>query len=209
MAQIEKIERLQDKARKQTSKRSKRKEELASFAIDALKQLGYARTSLRDIAEHSGVSVGMLHYYFEDKVDLISYCVLKYKQDFVNEMDGVLDASSGLDTIAEDLAEGLSASVRDNAETHRLWYDIRTQALFEENFQEVVNELETGLIEFMQRFVSKVGLPVEMALPVYLTLDGAFRYYLQRHLFGDANAVDDFRAAVKLQVSELVAQVRG
>ncbi|MFT6451158.1 MAG: AcrR family transcriptional regulator [Halocynthiibacter sp.] len=209
MAQLEKIERLQDKARKQSSKRSKRKEELASFAIDALKQLGYARTSLRDIAEHSGVSVGMLHYYFEDKVDLISYCVRKYKEDFIAEMDGVLDGSAGLDTIAEDFAIGLSGSVRDNAETHRLWYDIRTQALFEESFQEVVCELEDGLVELVRRFVKKIELSLDMVLPVYLSLDGAFRYYLQRHLFGDANAVRDFHDAVKTQMGALVEQARG
>lgn len=208
MAQIEKIERLHDRARKQSTKRSKRKEELANFAIDALKQLGYARTSLRDIAEHSGVSVGMLHYYFEDKVDLISYCVRKYKQDFIIEMDGVLDASVGFDTIAEDFADGLSGSIRDNAETHRLWYDIRTQSLFEESFQGVVGELEDGLVELVHRFIKKIGLPAELALPVYLSLDGAFRYYLQRHLFGDGAAVADFHSVVKMQMGALVEQAR-
>ena len=73
MTKLEKIDKLETKARKRSAKRSRRKDELALAAIDALKQLGYARTSLRDIAEISGVSVGMLHYYFEDKTDLITF----------------------------------------------------------------------------------------------------------------------------------------
>jgi hypothetical protein len=32
------------------------------------------------------MSLGMLHYYFEDRSDLIIYCVRIYKQDFVAGM---------------------------------------------------------------------------------------------------------------------------
>lgn len=206
MSRLQKTERLHDKALKLSSKRAQRKQELANSAIDTLKQLGYARTSLRDIAEQSGMSVGMLHYYFEDKVDLISFCVRKYKKDFIAEMDKVLLASPGVDTLAEDVAGGLSKSIHYDAETHRLWYDIRTQALFEHSFQEVVCEIEAGLIMLVERLLEKFGLPKETALPVYLNLDGSFRYYLQRHLFGDENAVETFRQVVVAQLSGLAAE---
>ncbi len=196
MSRLEKIDRLNDKARQRTTKRSKRKEELADFAIDALKQLGYARTSLRDIAEHSGVSVGMLHYYFEDKVDLISFCVRRYKATFIDEMDKVILGSTELGSLAENFADSLSRAIRDDAETHRLWYDIRTQALFEDSFQDVVSEIEAGLIELVERLLDKINLPNDVARSVYLNLDGSFRYYLQRHIFGDATAVETFRQSV-------------
>jgi hypothetical protein len=61
----------------------------------------------------------------------------------------------------------------------------------------------------VRRFVKKIELSLDMVLPVYLSLDGAFRYYLQRHLFGDANAVRDFHDAVKTQMGALVEQARG
>ncbi len=38
-----------------------------------LKQLGYAQTSLRDIAAHGGVAVGTLHYHFADKAALMDF----------------------------------------------------------------------------------------------------------------------------------------
>src|SRR5690349_15394605 len=52
-----------------------RRRELADAALQTLSELGYARTSLREIAQHTSFSHGVLHYYFRDKVELITYCV--------------------------------------------------------------------------------------------------------------------------------------
>ena len=204
MTRLIKLERLKDKARRRSEKRTLKKTELAVNAIDVLKQLGYARTSLRDIAEHSGVSVGILHYYFEDKVDLISFCVQKYKEDFISEMDEILLASSGTEAVIEGFSFGLSETIRTEAETHRLWYDIRTQALFDENFHGVVAEIEYALILLVERLLERIGIPKTDALQIYLTLDGAFRYCLQRALSGDKTATQQFREFVKVQLSLMV-----
>ncbi|MCP4185079.1 MAG: TetR/AcrR family transcriptional regulator [Hyphomicrobiales bacterium] len=206
MTRLIKLERLKDKARRRSEKRTHKKTELAVNAIEVLKQLGYARTSLRDIAEHSGVSVGILHYYFEDKVDLISFCVQKYKEDFINEMDEILLASSGAEAIVEGFSHGLSETIRTGAETHRLWYDIRTQALFEENFHGVVAEIEYALILLVERLLGRLGIPKSDALQIYLTLDGAFRYCLQRTLSGDKTATQEFYKLVKTQLSSMITR---
>ena len=60
-------------------KAAERRAELAEAALQTLSTLGYARTSLRDIAQNSVFSHGVLHYYFTDKVDLITACVRQYK----------------------------------------------------------------------------------------------------------------------------------
>ena len=48
-----------------------RRAELGEAALTTLATLGYARTSLREIAQNTEFSHGVLHYYFSDKVDLI------------------------------------------------------------------------------------------------------------------------------------------
>ena len=48
-----------------------RRNELAESALLTLGELGYARTSLRDIASNSPFSHGVLHYYFADKLELV------------------------------------------------------------------------------------------------------------------------------------------
>ncbi|WP_226782791.1 TetR/AcrR family transcriptional regulator [Oceaniglobus trochenteri] len=203
MGKLEKIDKLESKARKRSEKRSKRKDELGTAAINALKQLGYARTSLRDIAELSGVAVGMLHYYFDDKTDLIKFCVRKYKADFIAELDAVMNDRTGGQPLAEAFAQGLRESIRREAETHRLWYDIRSQALFDPDFADVVEEIEAELIALVSRLFARLGLPRDLALDAYLGLDGAFRYYLHRHLADDADALDHFHAHVLRQLTAI------
>ena len=54
---------------------AQRRSELAAAALKTLAEQGYARTGLREIAANSEFSHGVLHYYFRDKVDLITHCV--------------------------------------------------------------------------------------------------------------------------------------
>lgn len=192
MTRLDKINRLAEKADAKSAKRARRKDELADNAIAALKQLGYARTSLRDIAELSGVAVGTLHYYFEDKVDLITYCVRRYKTGFVAEMQSILSEDIAADQLAERFVKGLALSIRRDAETHRLWYDIRSQAMFDPAFHEVVEDIEAGLVDLVTEFLARVGQTSVDATTAYLMLDAAFRFHLQSYLAGDRAAPGRF-----------------
>ncbi len=196
MATATKIVRLRQEAERRSDKRNGKKRALAEHTLATLSQLGYARTSLRDIAEQSGVSVGILHYYFEDKTALISYCVQLYKDDFVARLDAVLTAAGPRRSIAEGFIDRLVEAVEADAETHRLWYDIRAQALFDESFHGVVADLERAMIELCGRLLQRLDIKGVAPLDVYLGADGLFRYHLQRKLAGDATAVGDLREAL-------------
>ncbi len=200
MTRLDKITRLDRQAEAKSAKRLLKKEQLAAAAVDALKQLGYARTSLRDIAEISGMSVGTLHYYFEDKVDLIAFCVQRYKTGFVAEMEANLYVDAEGAELVKVIAAGLAQSIRREAETHRLWYDIRAQAMFDPAFRDVVDEIEAALIALVAHMYRRLELPPEGALAANLMLDAGFRFFLQRHLSGDARAVDLFEQQVILQL---------
>lgn len=202
MTRLDKIARLAEKAEAKTAKRARKKEELADHAITALKQLGYARTSLRDIAEMSGVAVGTLHYYFEDKVDLIAFCVRRYKAEFVNDLDVVLTSGPGPGDgeIAERFIKRLALSIRRDAETHRLWYDIRAQAMFDPAFEGVVEEIESALIALVATFLDRIGQDRARAEMIYVLMDAAFRYSLQKFLAGDKDAPAQFET----QLAELL-----
>ena len=58
--------------RARVDKFSKRRIELAEAALETLAELGYARTSLREIAQKSEFTHGVLHYYFSDDLLLCS-----------------------------------------------------------------------------------------------------------------------------------------
>ncbi|GLT11140.1 TetR/AcrR family transcriptional regulator [Sulfitobacter porphyrae] len=205
MTKIDKMSRLVEKADAKSAKRARKKDDLADSAIAALKQLGYARTSLRDIAELSGVAVGTLHYYFEDKVDLITYCVRRYKISFMTEMQSILSDDVEATQLAERFIKGLSRSIRRDAETHRLWYDIRSQAMFDPAFHEVVQDIENGLIDIVGEFLTRTGNTHSEATPVYLVLDAAFRFHLQKYLAGDQSMPARFEAQVSMLLASITA----
>src|SRR4051794_19474251 len=129
-----------------------RRQELAAAALKTLAERGYANTSLREIAQNSEYSHGVLHYYFADKTELIIYCVRVYKTRCVRRYDNVDDA-----TTAEDLADRfLAALLRtlcEDSHEQRLWYDMRAQSLFEPLFRDDVAEIDRVLRDMVWRIL--------------------------------------------------------
>ena len=65
--------------RSPADKHDARRNQLAESALKTLGEVGYARTSLREVAHNSEFSHGVVHYYFHDKLELILYSVRYYK----------------------------------------------------------------------------------------------------------------------------------
>src|SRR5256885_15030490 len=134
--------------RARVDKFSARRIELAEAALETLAELGYARTSLREIAQKSEFTHGVLHYYFSDKVDLICCCVRHYKAKCVTRYDQITSAAQSRDELMKGFLEKLSETVRDEARMHRLWDDLRSQSLFAEAFRDDVAEIDKRLGAF-------------------------------------------------------------
>ena len=132
-------------AQRQVDKFEQRRRELADAALQTLSELGYARTSLREIAQNSPFSHGVLHYYFRDKVDLITYCVRQYKTECVHRYDDIVAGSTTAEQLSRDFGARLAETMVEDAAMHRLWYDLRAQALFEDSFRSDVLEIDAVL----------------------------------------------------------------
>jgi TetR/AcrR family transcriptional repressor of bet genes len=90
--------------RNPVDKHDARRRALADSALRTLGELGYARSSLREIANNSEFSHGVVHYYFADKLELIVYCVRQYKATCVKRYDGVVADSTTPDELIEEFA---------------------------------------------------------------------------------------------------------
>src|SRR3954464_10203885 len=97
-----------------------RRRELAAAALKTLSELGYARTSLREIAQNSEFSHGVLHYYFRDKVELIMYCVKQYKAECVKRYDQIVATAEQADQLKVDFGAALAVTCEEDATMHRL-----------------------------------------------------------------------------------------
>lgn len=186
---------------------AERRAELGEAAMQTLAELGYARTSLREIAQNSAFSHGVLHYYFTDKLDLILCSVRQYKARCVTRYDEVTADAGSFNALMEGFTESLAETLRKDTSMHRLWYDLRAQSLFEQAFRadvaEIDKSLERMIWRVLTRFAELSGTPVPVPSSVaYAMFDGLFQQCLLKHLAGDRRAV----AAMKSQVRLVVGQ---
>jgi AcrR family transcriptional regulator len=194
---------------RRVDKFSERREQLATAALQTLSELGYARTSLREIAHHSEFSHGVLHYYFADKVDLITHCVRQYKAVCVTRYDQIVATADAADDLKAGFAAGLATTMRADAAMHRLWYDLRAQSLFEASFRADVSEIDKSLERMIWRILSRYAelagrLPAVSAELAYGVFDGLFQQALLKHLSGDVAAGDELERQVRLLIDRLL-----
>jgi AcrR family transcriptional regulator len=179
-----------------------RRVELAEAALETLSELGYARTSLREIAQKSEFTHGVLHYYFTDKVDLITCSVRQYKAQCVTRYDKVTAAARSRDELMEGFLDKLAETLRTEAHMHRLWYDLRSQALFEQAFQQDVAAIDKSLEDMVWRIASRYAelgdkRPAVSREVLYAVFDGLFQRHLLRHLSNDPDAIPDLLREVR------------
>ena len=198
-------------ARRQVDKFAERRAQLAAAALQTLAELGYARTSLRDIAQNSEFSHGVLHYYFSDKFELITYCVRQYKAECVTRYDSIVATAGSAAELRLGFGVAMAATLREEATLHRLWYDLRNQSMFDEAFRADVHEIDQSLERMIWRIVTKFadlsGTPLAVTSPVaYAMFDGLFQHALINHLAGSADAASDLEENVPRVLDSLAAR---
>jgi AcrR family transcriptional regulator len=197
-------------ARRQVDKFAERRAQLAAAALQTLAEQGYARTSLRDIAQNSDFSHGVLHYYFADKFELITYCVRQYKAECVTRYDSIVATAGSAAELSRGFGAAMAGTLRKDATMHRLWYDLRNQSLFDETFRSDVLEIDQSLERMIWRIVSKYaelsGTPLAVSPGLaYAVMDGLFQHALLSHLSGDASAASALDEHVQHVLTALLA----
>lgn len=188
-------------SRRQVDKFAERRAQLADAALLTLSELGYARTSLREIAQNSPFSHGVLHYYFSDKQDLIMHCVRQYEAACVTRYDEIVAAAASAGELKREFCAAMAQTLRTDAPMHRLWYDLRNQSLFEESFRADVLEIdqrrEAMIWRVISRYAELAGISVTLSrAAAYAILDGLFQQALLHYLAGIESTADDLPANV-------------
>jgi AcrR family transcriptional regulator len=165
------------------SKHDNRRDELAESALVTLGKLGYAKTSLREIAQHSPYSHGVVHYYFSNKEELITYCVRYYKRTCVTRYDEIVETSTSAEELRARFAAKLAETIREEGAMHQLWYDLRNQSMFEPALREVVRDIDGQLEQMVWRVITRYAAlagkePAIDSSSCYGMLDGLFNQTL-------------------------------
>lgn len=191
-------------------KHEERRRALAESALQTLGELGYAGASLREIAANSEFSHGVVHYYFDDRLDLIVYCVRHYKATCVHRYDAVVADSQDDAGLLAAFADKLVETIVEEAPMHRLWYDLRSQAMFTPELREAVLGIDQSLSDMVWRVVLRyaelAGRPLAITpQSAYGMLDGLF----QQALLGHLCERDDALVTLRAQVATLMPALLG
>ena len=125
----------------------------------------------------------------------VSYCVRRYKSDFLRHLNAAVDVSDDNEALKANVSQMLADTIMEEAATHKLWYDIRHQTLFDDRFREVVNEIEAQIISAIDRILKQ--LQPSPAMPAsygYAVLDGVFQHALHGRIKGDLSCSEDITA---------------
>ncbi|SDT18939.1 TetR/AcrR family transcriptional regulator [Microlunatus soli] len=185
-----------------------RRDELATAALRTLGERGYANTSIRDVAQNSEYSHGVLHYYFADKTDLISHCVRLYKRRCVRRYDHVTDATTA-DEVAANFIAALLLTLHDDTSEQRLWYDMRSESLFEPAFRADVAAIDDELRAMVWRIIGRYAeLAGQELIPdpdtAYAVFDGVFQRAVQSEVAGDPEAGTVLEQRIRLLLPQLL-----
>lgn len=170
-----------------------RRAALAQAALEVLSESGYARTGLRDIAQRSSYSHGVLHYYFTDKSALILEAIRLFKTTCISRYDDALAGATTPDGVLAALGERLTHSLEVDGRAHRLWYDVRTQgwlgAVDGAELAAIDALLEAMVLRFLDAYARLAGVRLQVeGTTAYALVDGLFQRALQEHFRGDPYA---------------------
>lgn len=191
------------------SKHEDRREQLAESALVTLGELGYAKTSLREIAQHSPFSHGVVHYYFSSKEELITYCVRYYKRTCVTRYDEIVSSSTTADELQSRFAAKLAETIREEGPMHQLWYDLRNQSMFEPSLRDVVLDIDGQLQQMIWRVVTRYAEladrePALDPVTTYGMLDGLFAQTLLLWATGPAEQREQVLSVLTARVDALM-----
>jgi AcrR family transcriptional regulator len=69
----------------------KRRPQIIGAAIEQFGRRGFHATTIRDVADHAGVSIGMIYQYVRDKEDLLYLSVIEVVEHYIREIAKALD----------------------------------------------------------------------------------------------------------------------
>lgn len=193
-------------ARAGENKFAVRRRELADSALATIAEQGFANTGLRDVAARTELSTGILHYYFDGKDDLIAQAIWQYKSECARRYDPIVQTAVSAEELRERFGAEIAATLRDESDMHRLWYDLRNQALFEDGFRDTIVAIDQLLADMVwavvQRHAELSRAPANIDRDTaYALFDGLFLNCLIAYLRGDLSALE----SISLRTRNLLA----
>ncbi len=153
-----------------------RKRRIVDTALQLFSENGYDKTSIRDIAKHASMSLGLLYNYFASKEQLLEAIVQEGINDLKHSLD--LTRQSHDDLLA--LLRTIFSVIARKQNHWRLLHIVRTQRHLATLLAEQFDAFNNYLISELSLQLRQMGYQnsVSEALLLYATVDGLATHYL-------------------------------
>lgn len=154
--------------------REDRRIQIMEALHDCLIEKPFHRTTIKDIADMAGVNHGLLHYYFENKEDIL----INYVEFTANKFDLIFDElfSEEFEDPQEEIknfeekCQWILNQVSFNQEYTRIYTEIWAIALYNEKLKEKLKEIYTKSREQLAKGIKKFVHSQAMVDRISLTL---------------------------------------
>jgi AcrR family transcriptional regulator len=118
-----------------------RREELLAATRRVVGRVGFASTTVGEITREAGASLGLLHYHFASKADVVAETFAQIAREDLSELEAAADAR---ETPAERLAATLDLSGWADRDSWRLWIDAWGEAVHSEPMRDTLAGFQAG-----------------------------------------------------------------
>jgi AcrR family transcriptional regulator len=190
-----------------------RRDQLVAAAIRVMTREGVVKATTRAIAAEAGMPLGVFHYAFRSKAELMAVVTRTIAQQSKTEIDAVT-LSGGTDDLYNLVLGGLTAyfdHVVSNPDEHLVTYELTTTALRDDDLEDVAKQQYDYYLEENEKLLHAVGdlLGMEFTEPlpvvsryVFSVMDGLALNWLAR---GDE---EEARRVVELTARTVMTMVR-
>jgi len=128
-----------------------RREELLAATRRVVGRVGFASTTVGEITREAGASLGLLHYHFASKADVVAETFAQIAREDLAELEATAGAA---ETPAEQLAAALDLSGWADRQSWRLWIDAWGEAVHSEPMRETLAGFQHGWRALLERVLT-------------------------------------------------------
>ena len=170
------------------------KETIIEVAIECFGEFGYDGTSMRLIAEKTGVSKPAIYYYFPDKESLFVGIVKFVVQKFQSRLDNIKDSNKNALGKLEDVLLSRFQPTKNRVTTRRFMNSIFTSGIkMNKHFdhRKMFESQEQILTDIIQQGVDEGIFRADIDIKVFMYgLTGTINLFSRDHILSDAPPIN-------------------
>ncbi|MBI1192745.1 MAG: TetR family transcriptional regulator [Bacteroidetes bacterium] len=164
--------------KEQPNKPDKR-EKIIKVSLQLFAKHGYDATTIRMIAQESGISLGLLYTYFDGKNAVLKEIFDTTLVDIKKSLT-ITEEFSKPERRFEHFVEQMFQVVHKNLMFYRLLYSVRMQPSVQKLFLKELNALHAFIMASLEALLKELGVPnhKQEAILLYACLDGGSNQYV-------------------------------